>query len=215
MPSHYRRRMSHWFHQLFPIRAIFRRSHRSRLYWLLFRSLRPRLFFLARVTFRRTQSGLLCGSSSPLFVKWFRCPHIKCLSPPISALTLVMREPSMTRKLPSALTSQTYNLCTTRTLTQVICRSFLSHVKSRQPLESPIIQLYLLSTLKLPSSLVPFRLPAVWWMIFRRIHRGLLYHALSLFLVRLSVSLLMSALLSYRLKSLSYPAIIVRNARLP
>ena len=40
-------------------------------------------------------------------------------------------------------------------------------------------------------------------------------HVPSLFLVDYSIPLLSSVLLSYRLKSLSYPAIIVMNARLP
>ena len=47
--------------------------------------------FHARVTFRRTQSGLRYGSSSLLFVKWFRYRRIKCLSSLlIPALTLMV-----------------------------------------------------------------------------------------------------------------------------
>ena len=44
---------------------IFRRIHRGSPYHLLSRFPSLRLSFLTRATFRRIQSGLLCGSSSP------------------------------------------------------------------------------------------------------------------------------------------------------
>ena len=102
MSSHYRRRMSHWFPRISLIHMIFRRTHRVRLYHLHSRPLLPHFSFLARAIFRRTQSGLLYGSQSLLFVRWFLCQHIKCQLYPNSAITLMMREPSMNLNSPSA-----------------------------------------------------------------------------------------------------------------
>ena len=67
---------------------------------------------------------------------------------------------SMTQKR-NSLTSQPCNLCTTRKLTQLICHSFLPHVRSRQPLKSPTIQSYPLFVLESLSCHVLFRLLAI------------------------------------------------------
>ena len=148
-------------------------------------------------------------------MKWFRRPHIKCPSPQIPALTLMMGEPSTTQNLSSALTSQPYNLCKTRRMMQLMCLSFLFLAESHHPLKSQMIQLYPLFILKLLACHVPFCLPAIQRMIFRRIHRGLLYHVPPISLTYLSLSPLMFVPLLYRHKSLSCLATIVMNAPLP
>ena len=155
-----RRRMSHCFPQMFLNHTILRRIHRGRLYRLRFRSLLPRRSFLTRAIFKRTQSVLLYSSQPILLVRGVRCQHIKCSSPPNSELTLTRREPPMNLKSPSTLTSRPFNPSPNPKSTQLICHSFLSYVKSRQPLKSLMIQGSLLSTLELLPRYVLLRFPA-------------------------------------------------------
>ena len=160
-----RRRTSHCFPQLTLTQMIFRRIHRDRLYRLYppsTRSPRLHLCFHARVTFRRTQSGLLCGSSSPLFVKWSHCRHINCLSSPqIPALTLMKCKLLTTQKMPSALTPQPYNLRATRMMMQMMRRSSLFLVKNRHPFKSHMNHFQSRLMLNLLPFYAPIRLPAI------------------------------------------------------